>query len=197
MGQAMHLAQFNIARIKYPLDDPRMAEFVDNVARVNGLANHIEGFVWRLQDESGNAMNMRVYDDPRILPNLTVWENVEALERFVWQTVHSRFYLRREDWFEKMETPLVMWWVPAGARPGMAEGVERREHLRAHGPSDYAFGWESLPGAQHWKKMRGRVPAAAERRRAAGPAGIGTAPRPAPRPVRCAAPRCDRPSGFG
>jgi NADH-quinone oxidoreductase subunit F len=38
-----HLAQFNIARIKYPLDDPRMAEFVDNVARVNGLAEQIEG----------------------------------------------------------------------------------------------------------------------------------------------------------
>ena len=30
-----HLAEFNIARIRYPLDDPRMAEFVDNVARVN------------------------------------------------------------------------------------------------------------------------------------------------------------------
>ena len=26
-----HLAQFNIARITYPLDDPRMREFVDNV----------------------------------------------------------------------------------------------------------------------------------------------------------------------
>ena len=55
---ARHLAQFNIARIRYPLDDPRMAEFVDNVARVNALAETIEGFVWRLQDDSGNAMNM-------------------------------------------------------------------------------------------------------------------------------------------
>src|SRR5512141_3514217 len=68
-----HLAQFNIARVKYPLDDPRMKEFVDNVARINGLADKIEGFVWRLQDDSGNAMGLTVYDDPRILPNLTVW----------------------------------------------------------------------------------------------------------------------------
>ena len=30
-----HLAQFNIARIRYPLDDPRMAEFVENVTRIN------------------------------------------------------------------------------------------------------------------------------------------------------------------
>ena len=96
----MHLAQFNIARIRYPLDDPRMAEFVDNVARVNALAEQIDGFVWRLQDASGHAMNMTVYGDPAILPNLTVWENAQALERFVWQTVHGRFYRRREDWFE-------------------------------------------------------------------------------------------------
>ncbi|MGA8959396.1 MAG: DUF3291 domain-containing protein, partial [Pseudolabrys sp.] len=97
MTDARHLAQFNIARIRYPLDDPRMAEFVDNVERVNGLADKIPGFVWRLQDTSGHAMNMRVYDDPTILPNLTVWENVQALERFVWQTLHQRFYARREQ----------------------------------------------------------------------------------------------------
>jgi hypothetical protein len=158
MNGARHLAQFNIARIKYPLDDPRMAEFVENVARVNGLADKIEGFVWRLQDDSGNAMGMTVYDDARLLPNLTVWEDVEALERFVWKTVHSRFYGRREEWFEPLDTPLVMWWVPAGARPSMQEGVARRDHLMAHGPSDHAFGWAHLPAAQYWKSARGDAP---------------------------------------
>jgi hypothetical protein len=153
-----HLAQFNIARIKYPLDDPRMKEFVDNVARVNGLADTIEGFVWRLQDDSGNAMNMKVYDDPRVLPNLTVWENVEALERFVWKTLHSRFYGRRAEWFEHIETPLVLWHIEAGHRPPMQEGVERLEHLKAHGPSDYAFGWKHLEAAQHWKTARCGTP---------------------------------------
>ena len=43
----LHLAQFNIARIRYPLVDPRMADFVDNVARVNALAEQIDGFVWQ------------------------------------------------------------------------------------------------------------------------------------------------------
>jgi hypothetical protein len=155
MTQTRHLAQFNIARIRYPLDDPRMAEFVDNVQRVNGLAEQIDGFVWRLQDESGHAMNMRVYDDPRILPNLTLWQNAAALERFVWQTLHGRFYRRREEWFEPIDTPLVLWWVPAGHRPSMAEGVERLEHLKAYGASDYAFGWENLEEARVWKTARG------------------------------------------
>jgi len=150
-----HLAQFNIARIRYPLDDPRMTEFVDNVDRVNKLAEQIEGFVWRLQDTSGHAMNMRVYDDPAILPNLTLWESAEALERFVWQTVHGRFYRRRDEWFEKIETPLVLWWLPAGERPTLAEGIARLEYLKAHGPGDCAFGWENLNGARLWKTQRG------------------------------------------
>jgi Domain of unknown function (DUF3291) len=149
-----HLAQFNIARIRNPLDDPRMAEFVDNVARVNALAEQIDGFVWRLQDDSGHAMNMRVYDDPAIMPNLTLWETPQALERFVRQTLHGRFYRRREEWFEPINTPLVMWWVPAGARPTMADGVKRRDHLIAHGPSDFAFGWESIPSAGPWMTAR-------------------------------------------
>lgn len=149
-----HLAQFNIARIRYPLDDPRMREFVENVERVNGLAEKIEGFVWRLQDESGHAMNMRVYDDPAILPNLTVWENVEPLERFVWQTLHRRFFVRREEWFAPVKTTLVLWWIPAGHRPDMSEGVARLDDLIAHGPSDRAFGWQQLPAAKLWKMAR-------------------------------------------
>jgi hypothetical protein len=153
--QSRHLAQFNIARARYPLDDPRMREFVDNVDRVNALANGIEGFVWRLADASGHAMNIRVYDDPAILPNLTVWESVEALERFVWQTVHRRFYGRREQWFAPLDgPPLVLWWIPEGHRPTMEEGAERLDHLKAHGSSDDAFGWDSLPAAKHWRTAR-------------------------------------------
>jgi Domain of unknown function (DUF3291) len=154
MNSVRHLAQFNIARIRYPLDDPRMKEFVENVERVNGLAEKIPGFVWRLQDESGHAMNIRVYDDPTILPNLTVWENPEALERFVWQTLHQRFYSRREEWFEPIKTTLALWWIPVGHRPEMTEGVARLDHLIAHGPSDYAFGWKELAGAKLWMTMR-------------------------------------------
>jgi hypothetical protein len=151
-----HLAQFTIARIRYPLDDPRMAEFVENVTHINGLAEQIEGFIWRLKDDSGHAMNMRVYDDPAVLPNLTVWRNTAALERFVWQTVHGRFYQRRADWFDTVDTPLVLWCVAAGHRPDLEEGSARLDHLNAHGPSDFAFGWEALPEARLWKMRRGR-----------------------------------------
>ena len=108
-----------------------MADFTNNLALVNGIAERSAGFIWRYVDESGNATNTRPYADPRIIVNVSVWESVDALERFVWQTVHKRFYGRRTDWFEHFEGPsVVLWWVPAGHRPSVEEAVARMEHLK-------------------------------------------------------------------
>jgi hypothetical protein len=148
-----HLAQFNISRNRYPLGDARMKEFLDNVERVHQAAERIDGFIWRLHDETGHAMNIRVYDDPQILPNLTVWRDVQSLERFVWQTLHKNMYKRRDEWFAPIGegAKFVMWWIPEGHRPEMAEGRDRLDYLREHGPTDQAFGWDQLPAAQLWK----------------------------------------------
>jgi hypothetical protein len=149
-----HLAELNIGRIRYDIDDPRMADFADNLALVNGLAERSPGFVWRFIDESGNATDTRPYDDPRIIVNLSVWESVEVLERFVWQTVHKRFYGRRADWFDHFDGPsFVLWWVPAGHRPSVAEAVARLAHLKEHGPTDHAFDWQRA-SAQLFKTAR-------------------------------------------
>ena len=95
-----HIAQLNIGRFRYPTDDPRMRAFMDNLDRVNAIAERSEGFVWRLKDESNNATAIRPASDPTMAVNLSVWESVEALERFVWATVHKQFYNRKSDWFE-------------------------------------------------------------------------------------------------
>ena len=150
-----HLAELNIGRVKYELDDPRMADFTNNLELVNGLAERSDGFVWRYVDESGNATDTRPFADPLVIVNLSVWESVAALERFVWQTVHKRFYGRRHEWFDKASAPyLVMWWVPAGHQPAVTEAIERLGHLRVHGPSEHAFGWESLASAELWRTAR-------------------------------------------
>jgi hypothetical protein len=151
-----HLAQLNIGRIRYEVTDPRMAGFVDNLAFVNALAERTPGFVWRYTDASGNATATRPYaGDPLMAVNMSVWENVESLEKYVWQTVHKRFYGRRHEWFEKMdERYFVMWWVPAGHLPTIAEAIERLEHLKEHGPSDRAFAWEDVASAELWKTAR-------------------------------------------
>jgi hypothetical protein len=150
-----HLAQLNIGRLRYDVDDPRLADFINNLVLVNGIAERTAGFVWRYTDDSGNATNTRPYADPRIAINLSVWENVGALEHFVYQTIHKRFYGRRREWFEHFEGPyFVLWWVPAGHRPSVQEATERLEHLKQYGPSDHAFDWATASSAQLWKTAR-------------------------------------------
>jgi len=51
----MHLAQLNVGRLKAPIDNPMIDDFRMNLARINALAEASPGYVWRLQDESGNA----------------------------------------------------------------------------------------------------------------------------------------------
>ena len=150
-----HLAQLNIGRFRYPTDDPRMAEFMQNLDRVNALADRSPGFIWRMQDDSGNATAIPVTLDPMMAANLSVWKDIESLEHFVWNTVHRRFYERRAEWFgllDKMH--FVMWRVPAGHRPTLDEALERLDHLNAHGDSDHAFGWAHLPEARLWRTQQ-------------------------------------------
>jgi hypothetical protein len=140
-----HLAQLNVGHIRYATDDPRMAEFMGALDAVNALAERSPGFVWRLKDDSNNATSILVTADPSFLINMSVWETAEQLENFVWNTVHKRIYVNKGNWFEPMTTPhFVMWWIPAGTIPTSQEALARLDHLTKHGPSDHAFGWESL-----------------------------------------------------
>jgi hypothetical protein len=151
----VHLAELNIARLKYPFDDPRVAEFADNLERVNGIADRSEGFVWRLQDDTGDATDIRAFDDPLVIVNMTVWRGPEYLERFVWNTVHKQFYRRRAEWFALMEKQhFVMWWVDAGHHPTLDEAKARLDQLDRLGDSDFAFGWSHLPHVKLWQQAR-------------------------------------------
>lgn len=151
-----HIAEFNVGRIKYELTDPRMGEFIGNLELVNGIAERSPGFVWRYVDDSsrGGTTTARPFSDRRLIVNLSVWETVAALEHYVWQTVHKRFYGRRTDWFDHFEGPAVtLWWIPVAHRPNLTEAVQRFTHLQQHGPSDYAFDWQRA-AAQLWKTAR-------------------------------------------
>jgi len=150
-----HIAQLNIGRPLHALDDPRMAAFMNNLDRVNALAERSPGFVWRLKDESNNATALRPFDDPAMLVNMSVWESVEALERFIWATVHKQFYNRKGGWFEQLATPhFVMWPIPAGHIPVLEQAKARLEHLAKHGDSDFAFGWSHLPHIRLWTDQK-------------------------------------------
>jgi hypothetical protein len=138
---AYELAQLNIGIIRGTIDSPVMAEFVANLDRINALAERTPGFVWRLQTEEGNATAIRPYpENENIAVNLSVWTDVDALRRFVFQSEHVEIMRRRSEWFVKMDQAfLVLWWVPKGHRPSIEEAKERLALLRRDGPGAQAF----------------------------------------------------------
>ena len=155
----MHLAQLNIGRLLAPTDDPKVGDFMDNLDRVNGLGKRMPGFVWMMEGAgepgTGNT-GAKIDGYPQFVSNLTVWENVEALETYVWGTIHKQFYDRKTEWFEKLgEAHFVMWDIPQGHRPTLEEGLERLAHLKLHGDSDHAFGWAYTDAMQHQTKQCG------------------------------------------
>lgn len=155
MSTAMHLAQLNIGRLLAPTDDPRVADFMAALDLVNGIGKRSDGFVWMMEGSgepgTGNT-EAKIEGDPQFVSNLTVWESVESLEHFVFNTVHKQFYDRRAEWFEVLgKQHFVLWWVPAGHRPSLEEALARLEHLNTHGPSDHAFGWAEAKGASLFK----------------------------------------------
>lgn len=135
-----HLAQLNIGVIKDTMDSAVMADFAGNLDRINALAEQTPGFVWRLQTEEGDATALRPFADDRMLVNMSLWQDVAALSRYVYQTAHVELMRRRREWFERMdEAFLVLWWVPAGHIPSVDEAIARLDLLRAQGPTAQAF----------------------------------------------------------
>jgi hypothetical protein len=136
----MHLAQLNVGRLRAPMDDPAIDDFRENLDPVNALAEASRGFVWRLQDDTGNATGIKPFGDDLEIVNLTVWASIEDLADFTYRTGHVEFLRRRREFFEAPSAPILcLWWIPEGTIPTVAEAVERLEHLREHGPTARAF----------------------------------------------------------
>jgi len=134
------LAQFNVARMRAPIDDPVMEGFRSQLDRINALADGSPGFVWRLQTDGGDATAIRAYADPLVIVNMSVWESLEALHQYVYKSPHVGPLRSRREWFEPATGPvLVLWWIRRGHVPTVEEAMGKLEHLRAHGPTAKAF----------------------------------------------------------
>ena len=139
-----HIAPLNVARLRALPGDPRVAEFVNAVPKVNAIAERSPGFVWRWDDNSTQMAEgvpyQAVLPDPMLAMSLSVWETATDLMNFVHQTLHGAFLRRRADWFEPSVGPAyVIWPVAVGTIPTVAEGQARMAHLALHGPTDHAY----------------------------------------------------------
>ncbi len=135
-----HFAQINMARARASLENPLLADFFAQLDEINALADSSPGFVWRLQTDAGDATDIEVGGDPRLIVNMSVWESPEALFDYVYKSGHLRVLGRRTEWFERLEMPsIALWWIPVGTLPAIEDGLERLDHLARHGPTERAF----------------------------------------------------------
>jgi hypothetical protein len=135
-----HLAQINVGRLRAPVDDPMIADFKNNLDRINALADSLPGFVWRLKGEGDNATDIQPKpDDPLFAINMSVWTDLDALAGFVYRGAHVEIMRRRREWFEAMEFYMTLWWVPAGHTPTIEEGLAKLARLERDGPTPDAF----------------------------------------------------------
>lgn len=146
-GHEFHLAEYNIARLRAPLDAAENAEFASVLEAVNQIAEVSPGFVWRLKsDDDLSASYVQVYDDPNLIVNYSIWTDMDSLRHFTYRSGHGAYFRRRREWFEEGTSRIVCWWVPAGDVPGVDEALRRLEILDKNGPSAAAFTFaESFP----------------------------------------------------
>ncbi|WP_182905507.1 DUF3291 domain-containing protein [Microbispora sp. H13382] len=158
----MHLAQFNVAHLRAPLDSPALADFVAALEPINALSDAAPGFVWRMKGGEDPTDTIQHEYGDLLLVNFSVWESREALWNFVYRSAHLDVMRRRREWFHRAaESYTVMWWVPGGYRPSLDEAMARLELLRAQGPGPEAFTFKDF----YESSDAAHLPAAAEVRK--------------------------------
>lgn len=140
MSAGWHLAQINIGRLAAPHGDARVQPFFDALDRINALADASPGFVWRLQDDTGNAMGISYSPDPLLAVNMSVWRDADSLFEFVYRSAHTPVMARRRDYFQRFDGAFqALWWIPAGHVPTVSEGLSRLWLIDRFGPCPQAF----------------------------------------------------------
>lgn len=138
----MPIAQMNWGRMKHAPDDTRMTEFMDALDRVYALAENHPGFIWRIPDDDAAQGLAALGHDEKVSATVSIWQSVDDLRDYTFNSEHGAFLKRTSEWFETVEGPqLVIWKVDALTRPGFTEAFQRLDHLREHGASELAFGW--------------------------------------------------------
>jgi len=135
-----HIAQVNLAQAKADMVSDLMHGFVSRLDEINTLADRADGFIWRLKEDGGSATAIKVFDDPLLLINMSVWANLDALKHYVYKSLHVELIKDREAWFNKFgQLHQALWWIPVGHIPNVEEAQKKLEYIRKFGPSAEAF----------------------------------------------------------
>ena len=134
----MHIARFNVSRLRHGPDDPRLVSLGIGATMIRREAAKAPGLIWNQQDiPPGDLFATR-----------SVWESIEALKAFVNSGIHERHRRRSAEWFKPMkERNLVLWEIREGGLPTLEESQRRLERLGIAGTSESAFDFASTERA--------------------------------------------------
>ena len=130
------LAQLNIAKMRFDIEAPEMADFVANLDRINAMAEQSPGYVWRFIGDKEAEAEVFSRD---ILVNFSTWTDVESLHHYVFKSAHAGIMRRRKEWFDRLDTHSVLWWHDNNTPPGLHEAKRRLDKLKEFGPTTDAF----------------------------------------------------------
>lgn len=138
-----YLSQVNIAKSLAPMDDPIMQDFINNVDKINAIADTSEGFIWRLKDEDKEEA-AAVFQDDSLIINMSIWENLESLFNYTYKSGHIEVFKRKKEWFSKMKmVHMAFWYIPEGDIPTFQDAKNRLDYLEKHGDTPFAFSFKS------------------------------------------------------
>lgn len=139
-----YLSQVNVAIAKFAYGDSEFSGFVDNLDRINSLAESSAGFVWRYVSDDDDAEAKRVFGDERALFNMSMWKSLDDLHEFVYKSDHLHILRQRADWFIPQDGPaMALWWQLAGDLPSPMVAKHRLQCLGTLGPTQDAFTFRS------------------------------------------------------
>jgi hypothetical protein len=139
----MAMAQMNWGRMKNFLKDKRMLEFSNSLNKVYDLAEKHYGFIWCISYKEIKSQLINLGFDEFISATVSVWDNLDLLKNFIYNSLHGIYLKRSYEWFEKIDGPsFVIWSVKNHEKPSFKESFDRLEYLKINSSSDYTYDWE-------------------------------------------------------
>lgn len=142
MSNSFDLIQFNLGLLRYPRVAPELKSYEQTMDAVMPVARTWPGFLWIMDDDIVDLTAERF--GPQYASNLSGWRDLDSLNAFMVCPIHAAAMDRRDEWFTPLEeATVVLWWEPAGTRPGFEEACRRLDLLRENGPTQDAFEFET------------------------------------------------------
>ena len=125
--------------MKFARESPEMTSFFSLMPQINSIAEKSAGFLWRqiIEDESLIAARL----GNNFVVNLSSWESINSLYRFVFCPAHQQIMMTRDRWFSHTGKALAVTWDTKRdqPRPSWSDAIDRLEHLWSEGASEWAY----------------------------------------------------------